>query len=137
VEVCDGRRINDFKSSDERGRYPPAPARSGARYDPPQVIYFSGKRHPATLGEPEVTAFLSHLAVKLHVAAATQNQALSALLFLYKEVLGHQLGWLDGVQRATRPPRLPTVLTGAEVEGLLSQLEGTRWLIASLLYGCG
>ncbi|MGH8622314.1 MAG: integron integrase, partial [Burkholderiales bacterium] len=102
-----------------------------------RFIYFTGKRHPATLGEPEVTAFLSHLAVKLHVAAATQNQALSALLFLYKEVLGQELGWLDGVQRATRPPRLPTVLTRDEVERVLASMMDTRWLLASLLYGAG
>ena len=102
-----------------------------------RFIYFTGKRHPATLGEPEVTAFLSHLAVKLHVAAATQNQALSALLFLYKEVLGHELGWLNGVQRATRPPRLPTVLAREEVERLLASMVGTHWLLAGLLYGAG
>jgi integron integrase len=102
-----------------------------------RFIYFTGKRHPGSLGEPEVTAFLSHLAVKLHVAAATQNQALSALLFLYKEVLGQELGWLDGVQRATRPPRLPTVLTHEDVERLLACMVGTRWLLASLLYGAG
>ena len=102
-----------------------------------RFIYFTGKRHPATLGEPEVTAFLSHLAIGRHVAAATQNQALSALLFLYKEVLGQELGWLDGVQRATRPPRLPTVLTRDETERLLATMVGTRWLLASLLYGAG
>jgi len=102
-----------------------------------RFIYFTGKRHPATLGEPEVTAFLSHLAVGRHVAAATQNQALSALLFLYKEVLGQELAWLDGVQRATRPPRLPTVLTREEAERLLTAMVGTRWLLASLLYGAG
>jgi site-specific recombinase XerD len=102
-----------------------------------RFIYFTGKRHPATLGEPEVTAFLSHLAVARHVAAATQNQALSALLFLYKEVLGQELAWLDGVQRATRPPRLPTVLTREEVERLLAGMVGTRWLLASLMYGAG
>ena len=102
-----------------------------------RFIYFSGRRHPATLGEPEVTAFLNHLAADRKVAAATQNQALSALLFLYKEVLGRELAWLDGLQRATRPPRLPTVLTRAEVERLLAQLAGTKWLMASLLYGSG
>jgi integron integrase len=102
-----------------------------------RFIYFTGKRHPATLGEAEVTAFLSHLAIARHVAAATQNQALSALLFLYKEVLGHNLGWLDGIQRATRPPRLPTVLTSEEATRLLSAMVGTRWLLASLMYGAG
>ncbi len=102
-----------------------------------RFIYFSGRRHPAGLGEAEVTAFLNHLAAERKVAASTQNQALSALLFLYKEVLGRELAWLDGLQRATRPPRLPVVLTREEVERLLAELQGTRWLIASLLYGAG
>lgn len=102
-----------------------------------RFIYFSGKRHPRDLGEPEVTAFLNHLAAERHVAPATQNQALSALLFLYKEVLGRELAWLDGLKRPTRPPRLPVVLTRAEVQRLLAQITGTRWLIASLLYGSG
>jgi len=102
-----------------------------------RFIYFSDKRHPATLGELEITAFLNHLAVKRKVAASTQNQALSALLFLYKEVLGRELAWLDGLKRVQRPPRLPTVLTRAEVQRLLAQVEGTRWLLASLLYGAG
>jgi integron integrase len=102
-----------------------------------QYIYFNGKRHPATLGEPEVTAFLNYLAARRKVAAATQNQALSAVLFLYKEVLGRELAWLDGLQRVSRRPRLPTVLTRSEVESLLAQLTGTRWLLASLLYGSG
>jgi integron integrase len=102
-----------------------------------RFIYFSGRRHPAALGEAEVTAFLNHLAAERKVAASTQNQALSALLFLYKEVLGRELAWLDGLQRATRPPRLPVVLTHEEVERLLAELQGVRWLIASLLYGAG
>src|SRR6266496_643054 len=102
-----------------------------------RFIFYSGRRHPATLGEAEVTAFLNHLAVERKVAAATQNQALSALLFLYKEVLARELDWLDGLHRATRPPRLPVVLTRAEVERLLGELQGVRWLIASLLYGAG
>jgi integron integrase len=102
-----------------------------------RFIYFSGRRHPADLGETEVTAFLNHLAVERKVAPATQNQALSALLFLYREVLGRQLEWLDGLQRASRPPRLPVVLTRAEVERLLACLQGVKWLIGSLLYGSG
>jgi integron integrase len=102
-----------------------------------RFIYFHGKRHPEALGEAEVTAFLNHLAAVRNVAASTQNQALSALLFLYKEVLGKELDWLDGLQRAKRPPRLPTVLSRPEVERLLAQLIGTRWLLASLLYGAG
>ena len=102
-----------------------------------RFIYFHGKRHPRDLGEAEVTAFLNDLAVKRGVAAGTQNQALSALLFLYKEVLGRELAWLDGLERAKRPPRLPVVLTRAEVERLLAQLTGARWLLASLMYGSG
>ena len=102
-----------------------------------RFIYFHGKRHPRDMGEAEVTAFLNELAVTRNVAGGTQNQALSALLFLYKEVLQKVLAWLDGLVRAKRPPRLPSVLTGAEVAGLLAQLTGVRWLVASLLYGAG
>jgi integron integrase len=102
-----------------------------------RFIYWSGKRHPATLGQSEVTAFLTHLATERNVAAATQNQALAALLFLYKEVLGRELGWFDGVVRAKRPVRLPVVLTQGEVSALLAQLKGAHWLMASLLYGAG
>jgi site-specific recombinase XerD len=100
-----------------------------------RFIYFHGKRHPATMGEAEVTAFLNHLAVDRKVAAGTQNQALSALLFLYREVLACELPWLDAVQRVTRPARLPTVLTRAEAERLLCQMQGTRWPLAGCLYG--
>lgn len=100
-------------------------------------IYWSGKRHPATLGESEVTAFLSHLATERNVAAATQNQALAALLFLYKQVLGRELGWFDDLVRAKRPVRLPVVLTRGEVAALLAQLKGAHWLMASILYGAG
>ena len=100
-------------------------------------IFFHGKRHPAEMGGPEVTAFLSFLATERNVAAATQNQALSALLFLYKRVLEQELPWLESVVRAKRPVRLPTVLTEGEVKRLLSRLHGVRGLIASLLYGAG
>jgi integron integrase len=102
-----------------------------------RFVYFSGRRHPRELGEAQVTAFLNDLAAARNVAAATQNQALSALLFLYKEVLGVDLPWLQGLQRASHPPRLPTVLTRAEVERTLRAMTGTRWLMASLLYGAG
>ncbi len=102
-----------------------------------RFIYFHGKRHPRDLGETEVTGFLNHLARERGVAAATQNQALSALLFLYKEVLATPLAWLDGVDRAKRPVRVPSVLTADEVRRLLARMEGTKWLIASLLYGAG
>jgi integron integrase len=102
-----------------------------------RFIYFSDKRHPATLGATEVTAFLNHLARERNVAAATQNQALSALLFLYKEVLGQALPWLAEVDRAKRPARVPTVLTRDEVGRLLGGMQGAKWLMASLLYGSG
>ena len=102
-----------------------------------RFIVFTGKRHPRELGAAEVTAFLSHLAVDGHVAAATQNQALAALLFLYKEVLGEPLPWLDDIVRAKRPVRKPTVLTADEAGRLLSNLRGPKWIMASLLYGAG
>jgi integron integrase len=102
-----------------------------------RFIYFNAKRHPAGLGEREVTAFLNHLATDRNVAASTQNQALSAILFLYKEVLGAELDWLDGLVRAKRTGRVPVVLTREETERLLHALEGTHWLMGSLLYGTG
>jgi integron integrase len=102
-----------------------------------RFIWFHGKRHPKEMGAPEVEAFLSHLAVERSVSASTQNQAKSALLFLYKEVLGIQLPWLDNVTQAKAPKRLPTVLTREEVQSVLARLDGTVWLIASLLYGSG
>jgi len=102
-----------------------------------RFIFFSDKRHPRDMGAPEVTAFLSHLARDRDVAAATQNQALAALLFLYKEVLGQALPWLDQVERAKRPARLPTVLSVPEIQRLLAAMEGSKWLMASLLYGAG
>lgn len=102
-----------------------------------RFIYFHGKRHPREMAQVEVTAFLNHLAAELDVAAATQNQALAAILFLYKEVLNQPLPWLDGLDRANRPARLPTVLSIAEVQRLLAAMEGTKWLMASLLYGSG
>lgn len=100
------------------------------------ILHF-GKRHPRDLGAAEVEAFLTHLAVEGNVAASTQNQAKSALLFLYREVLEAELPWLDNVERAKAPKRLPVVLTRDEVQGVLGRLTGTHWLIASLLYGAG
>jgi integron integrase len=102
-----------------------------------RYIRFHGKRHPAQMGEPEVTAFLTHLARAGKVAAATQNQALSALLFLYKGLLRQEIGWLEGVERAKKPIRLPAVLTRAEAHRLFRHLEGTPRLMAGLLYGSG
>ena len=100
------------------------------------ILHFD-KRHPRELGAPEIEAFLTHLAVVGKVAASTQNQAKSALLFLYREVLEIELPWLDNVESAKVPKRLPVVLTRAEVQALLARLEGTSWLIANLLYGAG
>jgi integron integrase len=102
-----------------------------------RFIYFHSKRHPAGLGGPEVERFLSHLATEGRVSASTQNQALAALLFLYREVLGKELPWLDGVVRAKRPARVPVVLSENEVRALLAQLDGKRWLVAALLYATG
>src|SRR5580658_8406704 len=102
-----------------------------------RYVKFHGRRHPREMGPREVEAFLTHLAVSDKVAAATQNQALQALLFLYRQVLDIELPWLENVTRASQPKRLPVVLTVAEVRAVLAQLDGTCWLIASLLYGGG
>lgn len=102
-----------------------------------RFIHFHNLRHPRDLGEAEVTAFLNHLARNRGVAAATQNQALSALLFLYKDVMAMPLAWLDGIEHSKRPARLPSVLTVSEMSALLAQLHGTSWLMASLVYGAG
>jgi len=102
-----------------------------------RFILSNGRRHPRHLGGPEVERFLTSLAVDGRVAASTQNQALSALLFLYKDVLGVDLPWMEDVVRAKQPRKLPTVLSQSEVQGLLAQLDGRAWLLASLLYGTG
>jgi integron integrase len=101
-----------------------------------RFIVFHGKRHPRELGQPEVRAFLEGLATR-GVSASTQNQALSALTFLYGAVLGRRLEWAGTIVRAQRPARLPVVLSRDEVGRLLSQLHGTVWLAASLMYGSG
>jgi integron integrase len=102
-----------------------------------RFILFHGKRHPKDMGADEVTAFLSHLASERNVSASTQNQAKSALLFLYREVLGTGLPWLDEVIAAKTPRRLPVVLTQTEVRRLLDATSGTMGLMVSLLYGTG
>jgi len=102
-----------------------------------RFILYNGKRHPREMGAAQITAFLSSLATERNVAASTQNQALSAILFLYKEVLRVELPWLDEVRRAKKPRRLPTVLTQAEVRTLLAHVEGVHGLVARLLYGTG
>ena len=101
-----------------------------------RYILFHNKRHPTEIGAPEIEAFLTHLAVKENVAASTQNQALSALLFLYREVLHQDLGPVDAL-RANRPKRLPTVLTKEETLRLIGCLSGTHQLMAKLIYGSG
>ncbi len=102
-----------------------------------RYVVANGHRHPAGLGKLEVERFLTDLASRLDVAASTQNQALSALLFLYREVLGQALPWMDDIKRARRPERLPVVLTVDEAHAVLRELDGTVWLIAALLYGTG
>lgn len=102
-----------------------------------RYVRFCDLRHPQDCGAAEVEAFLTALATKGHVAASTQNQARSALLFLYKEVLHSELPWLENVDSAKRPARLPVVLTKAEVRGVLTETDGTSGLILRLLYGSG
>ncbi len=102
-----------------------------------RFVLFHGKRHPRDLGPAELSEFLTWLAVERHVAPSTQNQAKSALLFLYREVLGIDLPWLDDVIAAKLPRRLPVVLTPSEARSLLHELNGTMGLFASLLYGTG
>src|SRR5262245_63553327 len=102
-----------------------------------RYVLFHEKRHPREMGPREIEAFLTHLAVTGRVSSSTQNQAKAALLFLYAEVLGVEVGWLQGVTSAKSGYRLPVVLTEEEVRALLGQLAGVYWLIASLLYGAG
>ena len=102
-----------------------------------RFVIFHEKRHPTEMGAEEIRRFLTALAVQRHVSASTQNQALAALLFLYRDVLGRDPGWIDDVVRAKRPQRLPVVLTRVEVSQLLAVLDGTMWILATLLYGGG
>jgi integron integrase len=102
-----------------------------------RFILFHGKRHPQDMDAAEVESFLTHLAVEGSVSASTQNQALSALLFLYREVLGIVLPWMDTMVRAKKPQRLPVVLNRSEVSQVLERMDGTYGLMARLLYGTG
>ena len=102
-----------------------------------RFIFFHNKRHPAQMGESEIAQFLSSLASDAHVSASTQNQALNALLFLYREILKKSIGYVDGVVRAKRPHRLPVVLTRQEVRSIVATLDGSDWIMAMLLYGAG
>ncbi len=102
-----------------------------------RFILFHGKRHPDEMGEIEIAAFLTHLAVNRNVAPATQGQALNALIFLYRKVLNRSMGEIPGIVRSNRKIKVPVVLTQQEVANLLSKLEGIHWLAGCLLYGSG
>ncbi len=102
-----------------------------------RFILFHNKRHPSSMGAEEVNAYLTHLAVAQNVSASTQNQALSAILFLYRNVLDDPLPWLSEIVRSGRPRRLPVVLTKDEVRAILAEMDGRPKLVASLLYGTG
>lgn len=102
-----------------------------------QFLQFHKNKPAEIMGKPEIHAFLTFLAVRRKVSASTQNQALSALVFLYREVLQNPFEWLDELERAKRPHRIPVVLSRQEVRAILSQLEGTYWLMSALLYGSG
>ena len=102
-----------------------------------RFIIFHGKKHPLELDDQAINKYLSYLAVKQKVASSTQNQALCAILFLYKQVLQTDIGYVENIEWAKKPKRLPIVLTRDEVQELLSHLSGVAWLIANLLYGSG
>lgn len=102
-----------------------------------RFIFFHNKRHPAEMAEPEIARFLSSLATESHVSASTQNQALNAVLFLYRDVLSKDIGYVGGVTRAKKTRRLPVVPTKEEVKSVLRRLADTPWLMAMLLYGAG
>src|SRR5204863_9539066 len=102
-----------------------------------RYILFHRKRHPSEMNEKEITEFLTHLTVEKSVAASTQNQAFSALLSLYQQVLERKLDFIDNVQRVTRPAKLPIVFTPGEARGVIAQLRGDYRLMAELLYGAG
>jgi integrase len=102
-----------------------------------RYVLFHGKRHPDAMGAPEINAFLTHLAVDGNVSASTQNQALAAIVFLYRHVLGRPVGNLEGLVRVKRPARLPVFLTRDEVRATLARFEGVHLLIGGLLYGAG
>jgi site-specific recombinase XerD len=102
-----------------------------------RFIFFHNKRHPSDMAEPEIARFLSNLATESHVSASTQNQALNAVLFLYRQFLRKDIGYVNGVVRANRPKRLPTVLTRQEVRSIFENLDGSEWIMAMMLYGAG
>jgi integron integrase len=131
------KRLLDRLHDEIRTRHYSRRTEKSYRYWTKYFIYFHGKRHPAEMGAPEVSAFLSWLATERNVSVSTQNQALAALLFLYKNVLGKDLPWLNDLVRAKRPVRMPVVLTQVEVARLLELLHGSARLMGGLLYGAG
>ncbi|MCH8954708.1 integron integrase [candidate division KSB1 bacterium] len=102
-----------------------------------KYILFHKKRHPKEMGEREINQFLTYLAVNQKVAASTQNQALSALLFLYKRILRKEIGWIGNIQRARKPKKIPVVFTREEVKKVMLHLHGKCWLMGALMYGSG
>lgn len=132
----DPRLLEQLASTLRTRRYAPSTVRSYCNWVE-RYIRFHRLNHPANMSEPEINEFLTHLAVHENVSASTQNQALCALLFLYRNVLKKHVGDLDGVIRARKPGRLPVVLTKWEVKAVLERLHGPMWIIVSMLYGCG
>lgn len=133
----EGIRLLDQLSLAIRRRHYSSRTEKSYRFWCRYYIRFHKLRHPRDLGSEDVTAFLNHLSNERNVAASTQNQALSAILFLYRNVLLIELPWLQGVERARRPARLPVVLTRKEVFAILAELRDVSWLAANLLYGAG
>jgi integron integrase len=130
------RLLDQLRVALETRRYSPRTVDAYASWAR-RFIVFAGRRHPRELGDEDVRRFLSALAVHWHVSASTQNQALAALAFLFREIVHTPLGEIEGAVRARRPTRLPAVLTREEVRAVLAELEGTPRLVALLLYGAG
>jgi integron integrase len=120
-----------------RGKYYSIRTEQSYTYWVRYYIRYHKMQHPKDMGADEITRFLNFLANERNVSASTQNQALSAILFLYKEVLKVELPWLDKIERSKKPKRLPVVLSKSEVKNILACMDGTTWLVASLLYGTG
>ncbi|MEN8007839.1 MAG: integron integrase [Candidatus Krumholzibacteriota bacterium] len=128
--------LEEVSRATEAKHYSPKTNQAYTRWIRRFIIYHR-KRHPKDLGGPEVSSFLSYLATDRKVSGSTQGQALSAILFLYKEVLGIELPWMDDIVRAKKTTHVPTVMTVREVELVMDRLQGVTWLVASLLYGAG
>jgi integron integrase len=131
------RLLDRVRQAIRMRHYSPRTERAYVGWIKRYIFFYDAKRHPNTMGAPEVIAFLSHLARSERVSPSTQNQAFSALLFLYREVLGIELTGLEDTPRARRLPRVPVVLTPGEVASVLRELHGRVWLMASLMYGAG